>query len=140
MSTLRRIFPAWSIRIPDSFVETFVEQDGYWHAFGVRCSVSLSSVVLTDDYGPVAAERIARTLPPLRGAAVDELPPGLKGSATESDTRQSPHASRLLSGVLAADGRALLVTITSDDRDWRRRTWLSIRTHPVAVADDRPAH
>jgi len=44
----------------------------------------------------------------------------------------------MLSGMLAAEGRLLIVTITSDDLDWALQVWLSIRTHPThSPGDDR---
>jgi hypothetical protein len=53
----------------------------------------------------------------LAGRAIDELPPGLVGQAATGPTVQPAKASRVLSGMLAAEGRLLIATITSDDRD-----------------------
>lgn len=125
--TERRVFANWSIAIPASFAETFVAEDGYWHAWSTHESVSMSSFEVTDERGPVPARQILGQLPPLEGAPLDRLPPGLLGRAAEADAVPPARASRLLWGMLAADGRALLVTITSDDVEWARRTWQSIR-------------
>lgn len=127
----RRVFPAWSIAIPASFSETYVADEGYWHAWNADHSVSLSSFALDDERGRVPAAQIMRQLPPLDGAPVDGLPPGLLGRAVESDAVPPARASRTLSGMLATDGRVLLVTITSDDIEWARRTWRSIRHVPL---------
>lgn len=127
----RRIFEAWSVEIPAAFAETFVD-DGpnpYWHAWDDERSVSLSSILLGDVHGPVSAERIVRELPSLEGAALDELPQGLVGQAATGPTVQPAIAAHMLSGILAVDGRVLIVTITSDDTEWARRVWRSIRSH-----------
>ena len=129
--TERRVFPAWSITIPASFDETFVLEDGYWHAFDQERSISLTSMLLTDANGsPVPAELIAERFEALQGAPVGETPAGLLGWAVEADAIPPAKASRMLQGMLAVDGRVLIVTITADDRDWARGTWLSIRHHP----------
>lgn len=54
-------------------------------------------------------------LPPLDGSPLQSLPPGLQGRAGESRVDPPARASRALSGMLAVDGRVLIVTITSDD-------------------------
>jgi hypothetical protein len=127
-TTVRQVFPSWSITIPATFTEDFVESDGYWHARDADRSVSLSSVVITERDRPVRAEAILRQMPPLlEGEAVAELPPGLLGWAVVADAPASAVASRMLSGILVVDGRALIATITSDDLHWARETWLSIR-------------
>jgi hypothetical protein len=127
----RHVFAAWSIEVPESFAETFVEEDSYWHAWDDHRSVSLTSVVLTDKGKPVRAERIARQIPPMDGLPVDEVPPGLIGVAASGAAAQPARASRALAGMLAAEGRLLIVTITCDDLQWARRVWRSIRTHPA---------
>jgi hypothetical protein len=132
---VQRVFVAWSVAIPESFAQTFLEEDGYWHAWDAHHSVSLSSIALTKDGEPVTAEMIERELPPPDGAPVDRLPAGLLGWAVEAEAQQPARASRTLSGMLVSDGRVLIVTITSDDLEWARRTWLSIRCHPT----DQPA-
>lgn len=133
---LRQVFPAWSIEIPPSFDETFISEDGdygYWHAFEERRSVSLTSIVIEERGKPVSAERILAEIPPLSdGSPVDEFPEGLPGWAVTSDAELDARASRILSGMLVVHGRVLLATITTDDLDWARRTWLSIRYHPGA--------
>lgn len=127
---VRRVYECWSIEIPLTFTETFVAEDGYWHAYDKHRSVSLTSVAVADQDGrPVSAEEIARQLPPVEGDRFDELPAGLPGWAYTMPAVQPARASRSLSGVVTTDGRLLLATITADDEDWARRTWLSIRCH-----------
>ena len=128
-TNVRRVFAAWSIEVPASLAETFVETDAYWHAHDEHRSVSLTSLRLTAKGRLVSAARIARQIPPLDGLQVDELPPDLTGRATTSAALQPARASQVLSGALAADGRMLIVTITSDDLEWARGVWLSIRGH-----------
>jgi hypothetical protein len=124
---VRQVFPHWSVAIPPSFSEAFVEDGAYWHAWDDDRSVSLTSVVVGDPDGPVSADSLIRQLSVPDGRSLGELPRGLLGWAVEVDTDPSARASRALCGVLATDGRLLLATITSDDRPWARRTWLSIR-------------
>jgi len=80
----RRVFAAWSIAIPVSFCQAFLADDGHWHAWDERHSVSLSSIVLVADSGPVPAALIVRRFPPLDGSPLDILPPGLLGKAAEA--------------------------------------------------------
>lgn len=132
--TVRRwVFAAWSIQIPAAFEETFVDADGYWHGHDEHRSVSLTSLVISEGGDPVNASRILRQAPPLDGSTVDEVPPGLLGRAATGAAPQPARASQLLSGLLATDGRVLLVTVTSDDLEWARRVWLSIRSHPAPL-------
>ena len=79
-TVFRQVFPSWSIRIPAAFRETFVTEGDYWHAYDASRSVSLSSVVLEDDSGPVPAAAIAQRFPPLDGTPVDALPPDVLGA------------------------------------------------------------
>lgn len=130
-STVRRVFPAWSIRIPTRFEESFLELDGYWHAWDDHRSVSLTSVAILDRRDPVSAGRILRRLPPVAGSPVEDLPPGLRGWAVILPAVQPARASMALSGLLAADGRVLIATITAEDLDWAREVWRSIVHHPV---------
>ncbi|MGH2466992.1 MAG: hypothetical protein ACRDGL_04605, partial [Candidatus Limnocylindrales bacterium] len=81
-----------------------------------------------------AREILARSQHELEGEPVPELPDGLPGWAVETDVPQPARASRALSGVLVADGRILLVTITGDDLAWARRVWSSIRYHATEPA------
>lgn len=131
--TTRRVFEAWSLEIPATFAETFVDDGSYWYAEDDDRSVSLSSILLSDVHGPVSADRIVRELPPLEGTALDELPPGLIGQAATGPSVQPAKAARLLVGMLAVDGRLLIATITSDDPDWACRVWRSIRSHPAPL-------
>lgn len=129
---MRQVFETWSIEMPVAFDETFVEEgQGYWHAFGDDRSISLSSMVIDSTDGPVRAESIVGVLPAIEGNALAALPPGVLGFAAWCDAIQPARAKRCLSGTLAVDGRLLVVTITSDDEEWVRRTWLSIRHNPV---------
>lgn len=131
----RRVFEAWSIEVPTTFAETFIKQDGYWHANDEFRSVSLTSMVINDAGQPVPAARIAgQILPTMRGQPQAEVPAGQLGRAVTVDLPQPARASRALSGVLVADGRLLLATITSDDLAWATRTWLSIRRLNVQEA------
>jgi hypothetical protein len=125
----RRIFPAWSVEVPDTFDETFVADDGYWHAWDEHRSVSLTSLVLTDKRGRPSQEAIAAQLPELEGTPLVDGPPGLTSRAVLTDAVQPARAARVLTGFLVADGRVLLATITSDDLDWARSVWSSIRYH-----------
>lgn len=131
----RRVFEAWSVEIPTAFAETFVEE--YWHAYDDERSVSLTSILLSDEDGPVSAVRIVHELPALVGTPLDELPPGLIGQAATGPAMQPAKAAHVLSGLLVVDGRLLIGTITSDDLDWARRVWRSIRSHPAPVAPRR---
>jgi hypothetical protein len=131
LTVTRRMFAAWSIEIPGSFAETFVREDSYWHAYDAHRSVSLTSLTLTDKGRAVSPDLIARQIPVMDGEAVDALPSGLLGQAVTADAPQPARASRMFSGMLAAEGRLLIVTITSDDLDWALRIWLSIRTYPA---------
>ena len=132
----RRVFGAWSVEIPATFAETFVD-GSYWNGYDDQRSVSLSSVLLTDADGPVSADRIVRQLPPLEGTVLDDLPPDLIGWAVTIETEPPAVAKRALSGMLAVDGRLLIATITSNDPEWARRVWRSIRNHPTARASRR---
>jgi len=135
-SAVRRVFPAWSISVPTSFAETFVAKDGYWHAYDAHRSVSLTSVQVSDHRGPVPARMILdRFGPILEGTAIPELPPGTAGWAVQAEAIKPARASRTLSGVLVADGRVLVVTITSDDLPWARGIWSSIRYHATEPAE-----
>jgi hypothetical protein len=123
----RQVFEAWSVEVPAHFAEAFVFDGAYWHAWDDDRSISLTSMLLTDPDGPVAAELIAAQLPELDGTPIRELPPGLQGTAAWVEAIQPARAEMTLSGLLAAHGRVLLVTITSDELDWARGVWLSIR-------------
>lgn len=129
------MFPSWSIEVPAGFSETYIAEDDYWHAWDEHRSISMSSIVLTERGAPVSAARIVRRLSPLDGSPIDALPPGVEGRATVCDSPDGveARASRYLSGMLATDGRVLAVTITSDDLEWAKRMWLSIRAHPAPL-------
>ena len=131
--TIRQVFEAWSLEMPLSMTDTFVLEDGYSHAYDASRSISLTSLALTDNQGrPVSADELFRTLQlPLEGDIINELPPGLLAWAASGPAIQPARASTMLQGMIATDGRVLLVTITSDDVAWARQVWLSIRHHPT---------
>jgi hypothetical protein len=131
VSTVRRVFATWSIEIPVSFAETFVSGDGYWHAFCEDRSISLTSIVVSDGERMVSAAELMAVGVFLPGSPVEDMPPGLRGSAVTCPSIPPARASKMLSGFLATDGRLLVVTITSDDLEWARAVWLSIRNHPA---------
>lgn len=135
-TVVRRVFPSWSIELPESFAETFVEDDSYWHAYTTDRSVSMTSLQITDGRRPVRASEIMREMrKALAGTPVEGGPDGLLCHAVFADAPRSSRASRLLSGLIASDGRALLVTITSDDQEWAYRTWRSIKRHAALPGD-----
>jgi hypothetical protein len=137
LNQTRRVFEAWSIRIPETFSETFVAEDSYWHAWDEDRSVSLTSVVVTDKRRPVSAAALTRDLiqeMDADGTAIEDVPAGLRGRAWVAAAIPPARASMALTGLLAVDGRILLATITSDDLDWARETWLSIRSHPAPIS------
>jgi hypothetical protein len=131
-STVRRVFATWSIEIPAAFVETFVADDGYWHAYCEDRSISLTSIVVSDGNRVVSATELMAVGPLLPGSPVEDMPPGLRGNAVTCPSIPPARASMMLSGFLATDGRLLVVTITADDLEWARLVWLSIRTHPAS--------
>jgi hypothetical protein len=132
------MFSAWSIDLPASFEETFVGEDSYWHAWDQNRSVSMTSVVMTDQGQPVAAALIAKQFPMFDGEPVSHLPAGVLGCAAIVEAEQPAKAAKALTGLLAAYGRALVVTITSDDLDWARRVFRSIRTYAAPIEEPRP--
>jgi hypothetical protein len=138
-TVIRQVFALWSIRIPASFEETFVHGDDYWHAWDADRSVSLTSIVVTDRGRPVGPGELLRTFPPLTGDPV-ATPPGLVGWAVAAPAVQPARASRAISGVIATDGRLLLVTITGDDPNWTTATWLSIRYGAASGRSGARAH
>ncbi len=134
MKVLRHVFASWWISIPAEFDETFVHDDGYWHAWDDRRSVSLSSFVVTEPSGGTAvpAADLRAAMPVPDGEAV-ELPAGLHGWAVVIPVTDSPRASRAISGMIAVDGRVLLATITSNDIAWATDTWRSIEYAPAPI-------
>jgi len=135
-TVVRRIFETWSIEIPTSFDELFVAEDGHWHAHDPHRSVSVTSVLIADDHGPVSEARLVDEFWPnkdalLHGDPVGDLPAGILGWAVIASVEQPARAAMALQGILFAHGRLLVTTITSDDLEWARATWLSIRSHGV---------
>ena len=60
---IRQVFGSWSVEVPASFEETFIEKDGYWHAWDETRSVSLTSLIIDDEHGrPVEADAINRSM------------------------------------------------------------------------------
>ena len=133
----RRVFAAWSLEVPVNFAETFIKDNGYWHAYDEHRSISLTSLTLEDERGPVSADEICRqlrTTGELQGdGPSDELPQGLLGWSSVAPAPSSSRASRLLQGVVVTNGRVLLATITSDDLDWAVGIWRSIRWRPALL-------
>jgi hypothetical protein len=124
---VRQVFPHWWITIPTSFSETFVADDGYWHAWDVRRSVSLSSIVITDGGGGTLRKaQILAQIPAPRGKPV-AMPPGLDGWAVIIRPPKPMRASRAISGMIAVDERLLLATVTADDLAWAAKVWQSVR-------------
>jgi hypothetical protein len=139
----RRVFPRWSLEIPEALTETVVTDGGYWHAFDDNRSISMTSMKLTDRGQPVPAGSIVNHMPaPEEGEPVRVLPPGVLGWAVATDATQPACASRVLSGILATDGCVAIVTITCDDSEWAREVWMSIRAHgcPVGLSPSAAGH
>lgn len=134
MKVLRHVFPSWWISVPPEFDENFVHDDRYWHAWDDHRSVSLTSLVVTDraDDNPVPGADLLAAMPIPDGQPVD-VPPGLQGWAVVIPVDDSPRASRAISGMIVADGRVLLVTITSDDIAWATDVWRSIEYTPTPM-------
>jgi len=125
----RRVFSAWSVEIPAGFAETFVLEDGYWHAWDDHRSVSMTSIVVTERNRPVSLAELAAWLPSMEGTPIDDMPHGLVGHATLGPSIGPARASTILTGILAIHGRVLLVTVTAEDEDWMLAVWTSIRSH-----------
>jgi hypothetical protein len=137
-----QVFPSWSVTVPRSLAvidPTTAVERGYWHARDEQRSVSLTSLILVDvEQGdPVPASEIidiaaGQILP--RGRKVTDGPQGLLSRAVHAKGGGVGPASRRLQGLIAADGIALLVTISSDDEAWCRRVWMSVRHTPEVAA------
>jgi hypothetical protein len=123
----RQVFPHWSITIPAAFEETFVHEDGYWHAWDERRSVSLTSLVIVDHRQRVVPSgQILEQFPAEPGSRI-AMPPGLNGWAVDVAQEQPARASRAISGIIAVDGGVLIATVTADDLVWATGVWRSIR-------------
>lgn len=126
----RRIFPTWWITMPATFEETFVEDEAYWHAWDLRRSISLTSVVVSDRRGrPVSSRAILRRVAPEPGRRIN-MPPGLDGWAVVITQPPPARADRAISGVIAVKGRVLVATVTADDLEWAEAVWNTIRRKP----------
>jgi hypothetical protein len=124
---IRRVFPHWSITIPAAFEETFVHEDGYWHAWDERRSASLTSLVIADQRKqPVPSRRILERFPAEPGSRV-AMPTGLNGWAVNVALDQPARASQAISGLVVVDGGVLIATVTADDLAWATGVWRSIR-------------
>ncbi len=109
--------------------ETFIAEDAYWHAWSDDRSISLSSIVLTDERGdPVPALDIVERMTPIDGEAVPH-PNDLPGWARSITLPKGSRADHAISGILAVDGTVLLITVTSEDADWNLSVWRSIKHH-----------
>lgn len=129
-TVVRRVFPSWSVTIPSTLQETFVEEDAYWHAWDLRRSVSLTSVLVADRRGrSIPARKILKQFPAERGPRIG-TPPGLAGWAVVIAQPPPARAPRAISGVVVRDGGILLGTVTADDLEWAESIWKSIRLHP----------
>ena len=129
-TVVRQVFPHWSITIPTALAETFVEEDGYWHAWDARRSVSLTSLLIADRRGrPVTSSRILKRFPAVPGDPV-AMPSDLDGWAVVITQRQPARASRAISGLIAMHGRVLIATMTAEDLAWAANVWQSIRGDP----------
>jgi hypothetical protein len=127
LTVVRQVFPTWSVRIPLGLSESFDTEGAYWNAADSRRSVSLTSIVLTDRRGRVVpARKVLRACPPMAGKRVGP-PPDLAGWGVIIEDVESPIGSKAISGIIVADGRVLIATVTSDDLDWAASVWDSIR-------------
>ncbi len=137
---IRQVFRRWAITIPAAFDETFLAEDGYWHAWDERRSVSLTSMAISDRRG----RRVSRAeilegivnLIPFDGHDPVPMPPGFEGWAVTITPGQPARASRAITGIIAVDGTAPIATITSDDLAWATIIWLSIGVPPRRVTLD----
>jgi hypothetical protein len=137
-----QVFPSWSVTVPRSLTVTdpeCAEDEGYWHARDAHRSVSLTSLLVVDasNAEPIPASMIignvaARVLP--RGRRIQDVPAGLPSRAVYAKVAGSQVAAHALQGLVAAEGVALVATITSDDEAWCRKVWMSIRHTPEVAA------
>jgi len=133
-TTRCQVFAHWSIQLPTSLRSPLVPDPQYWHARDEHRSVSLTSMVITEHGRPVSQKRIARQIQMSFEGTPVALPPGLEGWGREVDAEPSAIASRAVTGIIAAKGRVLIVTVTSDDVVWATSVWLSIRHNAVPVS------
>ena len=132
-TVVRQVFPLWSIAIPATLQETFVEQDAYWHAWDQHRSASLTSILIADRRGrPVPPRKILKQVPATQGQRVG-MPLGLAGWAVVITQPPPARASRAISGIVVRDGGLLLATVTADDLGWAERVWRSIRLHQTGA-------
>lgn len=128
-TVVRRVFPHWSVTIPATMEETFVAPDGYWHAWDLYRSVSLTSNVITDRQGRrISPRQVLKLMPPEPGTRVG-MPPGLSGWAVVISQPPPARASKAISGILARKGGILIATVTADDLEWATSVWQSIKLH-----------
>jgi hypothetical protein len=129
-TVVRQVFPNWSITIPSTFAETFVEADGYWYAGDGRRSVSLTSLLINDRRGrPVGSRSVLKRFPATPGERVG-MPSGLEGWAVVITQPPPARTARAISGLIVLHGRVLIATVTADDLAWAASVWRSIRSHP----------
>ena len=136
----RRVFSGWSIAVPIGMEEAFIADDGYWHAWSEGRTISLSSIVLTDRRGDaVPARKILAKTPPMEGEET-AVPNDLPGWARSIERPDVSPGARAISGILVVDGNVLLATVSSEDPDWNRSVWRSIRHQPGAATRLRRRH
>jgi len=133
---LRRVFPGWSLEIPETFVET-IGESGCWLAYGDSRSVRMTSIALDGKRGPAPAKEIEAMLVPIDGVPVAARPAGLRGRAAIRELDEDGETSQVLQGLLAVKGHVLLVTIIGGDTEWAMRTWRSVRHHPCRHSGSR---
>ncbi len=127
---------SWSIVIPETLSETRNDMEAFWHGEDDHRWISTNTLLVFGPDGPVPASLIHGQLRAMTAGIAGaqpfgELPPGLLGWAVTAPAPGSTVAGIALSGILVADGHALLVTIAADDFDWVRQTWLSFRFHDL---------
>lgn len=126
---VRRVFPSWSVAIPATMRETFVEPDRDWHAWDAHRSVSLTSTVIADHRGRRIPPRLVlETVPPPPGESM-RMPKGLTGWAVIFEQPAPARTRRGISGMVARRGGFLLATVTADDLEWAERVWRTIKLH-----------
>jgi hypothetical protein len=126
---VRRVFETWTLEIPESFDETFVADDGYWHGWDDSRSVSMTSVVITAKRGaPAPTGPALVAMLSLDGDRLDGHPPGVHAQAvTRIEEAEGRGLVHVLQGIIAVFGRLVLLTVTGGEPAWAVRTWLSVR-------------
>lgn len=128
----RRVSDSWWIVIPETLWETRNDVQAFWQGEDDHRWISTNTLLVIGPDGPVPAPLFHGQLRAMTAGIAGaqpfpEFPPGLLGWAVTAPAPGSTVAGIALSGVLVADGHALLVTIAADDLDWVRQTWLLFR-------------